>query len=201
MASFSPADVLYVTTEYRTMGELCDGTAWSVADVEALVAAGRLPAATYVLPSGERRYPPDYFALVGSGDLTELPALFSARYLAAGGTVAEADEDWQGFLSGEFGVCLRAVTPEAMVAKNRAIARVEELVEAPAPADESWCGALCAAVDDLDALLRPFTDFDRERWGDTSRDRLVGRVRARWPEVFAACREGREPSLMADAIA
>jgi hypothetical protein len=204
MASFSPSDVLYVTTEYRTMGELCDGRPWSVAEVDARIAAGRLPAATYELPSGERRYPPDYFVLAegnAGGDLDGVAARFFARYLAAGGTMTEADEDWQGFLTGQFGVCLRAVTPESMVAKNRLVARVEELVGAPAPADDGWCGALCAAVGELDALLRPFTDFDRERWGDTSRDRLVGRVRARWPAVFAACREGRERSLRADAIA
>jgi hypothetical protein len=201
MASFSPADVLYVTTEYRTMDELCDGRPWSVADVEARIAAGRLPAATYVLPSGERRYPPDYFTLADDGGLDEPAARFFARYLAAGGTAAEADEDWQGYLSGEFGVCLWSVTPESMVAKNRAIARVEALVAAPAPADDGWCGALCAAVDELDALLRPFTDFDRERWGDVSRDRLVGRVRARWPAVFTTCGEGREPALQGDAIA
>ncbi len=152
MASFSPSDVLYVTTEYRTMGELCDGRPWSVAEVDARIAAGRLPAATYELPSGERRYPPDYFVLAegnAGGDLDGVAARFFARYLAAGGTMTEADEDWQGFLTGQFGVCLRAVTPESMVAKNR----------------------------------------------------LVGRVRARWPAVFAACREGRERSLRADAIA
>lgn len=205
MASFSPSDVLYVTTEYRTLGELCDGRPWSVAEVEALVDAGRLPAATYVLPSGERRYPPDYFVLAengdGGGDLAGLAARFFARHLTAGGTMTEADEDWQGFLSGQFGVCLHAVTPESMVAKTRLIARIEELVAAPAPADDGWCGALCAAVDELDALLRPFTDYDRDRWGDTSRDRLVGRVRARWPAVFATCGEGRGRSLKADAIA
>jgi len=196
MASFSPADVLYVTTEYRTMGELCDGTPWSVAEVDAMVAAGRLPAATYVLPSGERRFPPDYFVLAENGDLAGLAARFFARYLAAGGTMAEADADWQGFLSGEFGVCLYSVTPESMVAKARLVARVEALVEAPAPAEEAWCGALCTAVTELDALLRPFTDYDRERWGDTSRDRLVGRVRQRWPAVFATCGEVRVEELV-----
>ena len=74
------------------------------AQVGALVAAGRLPAATYVLPSGEERFPPDYFALIDAagacGD--DLAAQFRARYLAAGGTATEADEDWGGYLTGEF---------------------------------------------------------------------------------------------------
>jgi Family of unknown function (DUF6058) len=184
MASYSPSDLRYVTAEYRTLAELCDDRSLSAAQVRALIDAGRLPAATYVLPSGEHRYPPDYFVLVDAIGVDSLADGFRARYLAAGGSDDEADEDWQDYLSGQFGVCLRAVTPESMVAKNRGIARVEELVEASAPDDPSWRDALRTAVGELDTLLRPFTDFDRERWGDTSRDKHVTRVREKWPEVF-----------------
>ena len=184
MASFSPSDLTYITTEYRTMTELCDGRPHTPAQVQALVADGRLPDATYVLPSGERRYPPDYFALADEFGVDGLADGFRARYLAAGGTPDEADEDWQGYLSGQFGVCLRTVAPESMVEKNRLIARIERLRAAQAPADESWSGALRAAVGALDALLRPYTDYDRERWGDTARDRHVERVREQWPAVL-----------------
>ena len=52
------------------------------------------------------------------------------------------------------------------------------------PDDPGWCGALRTAVDELDSLLRPFTDYDRERWGDTSSDKYITRVRGRWPAVF-----------------
>jgi hypothetical protein len=186
MASYTPSDLAYIIREYSTMAELCDGHVWSVAEVEALIEAGWLPRATYVLPSGERRYPPDYFELVDELGLDSLADGFRDRHLAAGGSPAEADEDWAGYLSGQFGVCLHTVTPEAMVAKTRLLARVEELTGAPAPDDPGWRGALREAVDALDALLRPFTDYDRERWGDTSRDRAITRVRARWPEVFGA---------------
>jgi hypothetical protein len=137
-----------------------------------------------VLPSGERRYPPDYFALLDAFGIESLADGFRARYLAAGGTADEADEDWQGYLSGQFGVCLRAVTPESMVTKNRLIARIEELAGASAPDDPSWRDALRTAVGELDSLLRPFTDYDRERWEDTSRDRHITRVRTKWQEVF-----------------
>jgi hypothetical protein len=184
MASFSASDLTYIIAEYRTMAELCDGRPKGAAHVEALVETGRLPAATYVLPSGERRYPPDYFALVDTVGLDALAAGFRERYLAAGGTAAEADEDWQGYLSGQFGVCLRAVTPESMVTKNRLITRVEELAGASAPDDPAWRDALRTAVDRLDAILRPFTDHDRQRWGDTSRDMHVTRVRDKWAAVF-----------------
>jgi hypothetical protein len=180
--SFSPSDLVYVTTEYHTMAVLCDGRAHEPAHVETLVAEGRLPAATYVLPSGERRYPPDYFALVDEFGVDGLADGFHARYLAAGGTPDEAEEDWLGYLSGQFGVCLRVVAPESMVAKNRLITTIERL--RVAPGDAAWSGAMREAVDALDALLRPYTDFDRERWGETGRDRHVTRVREQWPSVF-----------------
>lgn len=184
MATYSAVDLSYILAEYCTLGELCDGRRMTAAQVEALVADGRLPAATYVLPSGERRYPPDYFALVDDLGLDALADGFRARYLAAGGSADDVDEDWAGYLSGEFGVCLRAVTPESMVAKVRLIARIEDLVGASAPDDRVWRDALRTAVDELDALLRPFTDFDRERWGDTSRDTHITRVRDKWPAVL-----------------
>lgn len=192
MSNFSPSDLVYITTEYRTMAELCDGR--DRPGVLALVVAGRLPAATYVLPSGEERFPPDYFALLdAAGTVDALPAHFLSRYLAAGGSPTEADEDWAGYLSGGFGVCLRSVTPEAMVAmvaKNRLIRRIEELTGAPAPDDQDWCGALRTAVDELDASSRPFTDYDRERLGDTSRDRHIARVREWGPSVLGHALRG-----------
>ncbi|TDV36050.1 DUF6058 family natural product biosynthesis protein [Actinophytocola oryzae] len=187
MASFTTSDLDYITTEYRTLAELCDGRALGAAQVSALVAEGRLPGATYVLPSGERRFPPDYFALVDAVGLESLAEGFRERFLAAGGAEADVDDYWQDYLGGGFGVCLRSVTPESMVAKSRLVARVAELTGASAPEDPVWRDALRTAVDELDALLRPFTDYDRERYGDTSRDKNVTRVRATWAEVFEEC--------------
>jgi hypothetical protein len=220
MASFTESDIRYVIAEYRTLDELLDGRARSdgnhqprddtsrgsarvrraetASRVRALIADGRLPQPTYVLPSGEARFPPDYFALVDeAGGVDALPARFRARYLAAAtaspAPAADADEDWAGYLSGQFGVCLRSVTPEAMAEKNRLIRLIERLVAAPAEADPAWRSELRTAVDALDALERPFTDFDREQWGDTSRGRHIDGVRARYPIVFGRGAEGREP--------
>ncbi|HEY0453891.1 DUF6058 family natural product biosynthesis protein [Actinophytocola sp.] len=194
---FTQSDIRYVIAEYRTLGELCDGRAQSVAEVRALISAGRLPQATYVLPSGEARFPPDYFALVDeAGGVDALPGRFRSRYLAAAAASpsAEADaaEDWAGYLSGQFGVCLRSVTPESMAEKNRLIRRIEALVAVPAEADPGWHSELRTAVDTLDALERPFTDFDRQRWGDTSRGRHIDRVRQQYPVAFEQAFEGRE---------
>jgi hypothetical protein len=195
MATFSVSDIRYITSEYRTLGELCDGRVESAGEVLALIDAGRLPAATYVLPSGEARFPPDYFQLVDdAGGVDTLPSHFRARYLTAASpsasALADADEDWSGYLSGGFGICLRKVTPEAMAEKNRLIRRIEELLDAPAPTDPVWCGALRTAVDALDELERPFTDYDLERWGDTSRNKHITRVREAWPAVFDLARRG-----------
>ncbi len=69
--------------------------------------------------------------------------------------------------------------------KTRLIARIDELIDRPAPEDRAWQADLRAAVVALDALERPFTDFDRERWGDTSRERHITRVMAEFSVVFA----------------
>lgn len=182
---FTESDIRYVIAEYSTLEELCRGRAETPADVRRLIDEGRLPRPTYVLPSGEARFPPDYFALLDdAGSAAALPAHFHARYVAAG-PATDVDEDWAGYLSGQFGVCLWRVTPEAMVEKNRLIRTIERLLESPAAADPGWQAELRGAVGALDALERPFTDYDRQRWGDTSRDRHITRVRAAYPAAFS----------------
>jgi hypothetical protein len=189
MATFTESDLRYLAAEYRTLDELCSGRAETPGQVRALIDGGRLPAPAYLPPDGVARYPPDYFALVDdAGSVDALPGRFRDRHLAASGSAAEADEDWSGYLSGQYGICLWEVTPEAMVRKTRLIARIEELVGRPAPEDRTWRADLRAAVVALDALERPFTDFDRERWGDTSRGRHITRVMAEFPAVFALSR-------------
>jgi Family of unknown function (DUF6058) len=101
---------------------------------------------------------------------------------------ADAEAGWAGYLSGEFGVCLRSVTPESMAAENHLVRRIEALVAAPAGTDPAWPSELRTTVDALDAPDRPFTDFDRQRWGETSRIRHIERVRARFPAAFGEAR-------------
>jgi len=196
MVELSHRDIRYVLAEYHSLADLCADRDQTPAEVKALIAAGRLPAATYLLPSGDQRFPPDYFALVDeAGGVASLPDRFRARYLSAAADMptaaVDAAEDWAGYLSGQFGVCLWSVTPESMVEKNRLIRLIEDLVDLPREHDERWRADLRAAVTALDELARPFTDFDRLRWGDTSRARHVDRVRARFPAAF----EGTGPVL------
>jgi hypothetical protein len=132
--------------------------------------------------------PPDYFALVDdAGGVDALSDHFRSRYAAASEDLPDdADETRQGYLSGEFGICLRSLTPEAMAEKTRLMNAIEALIAAPEETTELWRVTLREKVDQLDALERPFTDYDRRRWGDTSRDRCITRVRQRFPAVFDA---------------
>jgi len=81
------------------------------------------------------------------------------------------------YVSGIYGACLREVTPEAMVAKEQLIWRIDTLTANARLEDDSWVAQLREAVDALDSVERPFTDYDRQRWGGTSRDSHITAVR------------------------
>lgn len=184
-AGYTEADLAYVRAEYRTLDELCADRPQTPQEIRELVAAGRLPRSAYVLPDGTEMFPPDYFALVDSaGGVEQLRAHFDDRHRVAttmlGTPGVDPEEDWVGYLSGQYGVCLREVTPEAMVEKSALIALIESLVAVPRPDDDAWRTQLASAVDDLDEVERPFTDHDRQRWGGTSRDTHITAVRARF---------------------
>jgi hypothetical protein len=186
--TFSSSDLAYLSREYRTLEQLCSGRDETPGHVRELIAAGLLPEATYVLPDGVELYPPDYFALVDdAGGVDVLSEHFRSRYAAASKDLPDdVNETWQGYLSGQFGICLWSVTPEAMAEKTRLMNAIEALIAAPEDASELWRTTLREKVERLDALERPFTDYDRRRWGDTSRDRCITRVRQSFPAVFDA---------------
>jgi len=122
---------------------------------------GMLPRATYMLPDGTPMAPADHPALLDD----------------AGGNPADAEEEAEAWLSGEYGAWLHSTSPEAMVAKGTLMTRRCLL---SAPADARWRAAVREAVDSLDALERPFAAWDRERFGGpSSRDRLITATRER----------------------
>jgi hypothetical protein len=132
--------------------------------------------------------PADHAQLLedAGGDPDAVVAQFHERFVAAGGNPADADEEYEAWLSGEYGACLHTTSPEAIVAKAGLVNAVGALLGRPAPADRRWCAALRGAVDALDALERPFAAYDRERFGGpSSRDRLIAAARERFPEVWA----------------
>ena len=171
-------DIAYAEASFEPMG---DG-------IRALVQRGLLPRATYVLPDGTPMVPADHARLLddAGGNPEAIAAHFRERYLAAGGDPALAHEEYEAWLSGEYGACLNSTSPEAIVGKSALMDAITALLAHPAPEDKDWRGALRGAVDALDALERPFAGYDRERFGGpVSRDRLVTGTRERFPDVWA----------------
>jgi hypothetical protein len=170
-------DIAYVEASFAPMDE----------GVRPLVERGLLPLATYVLPDGTPMVPVDHAQLLddAGGRPEAVAALFRERYLAVGGRPADAEAEYEAWLSGEYGACLYSTSPEAIVAKGALMEAITALLASPAPADASWSAALRGAVDALDVLERPFAAYDRERFGGpSSRDRLITGTRERFPEVW-----------------
>lgn len=185
----SSADVAYVTAHFHPLEGLCEGRADDPSTVLRLIKEGALPGPAYVLPDGTPMFAEDYFALADeAGGVEYLPGKFRARFIRAAQR-AEIDDDVEeelvAYLSGDYAVCLRRVTPEAIVEKARLMRRVEVLLASPAPGDTAWRASLREQVDALDRLERPFAEYDRVRWGPSSRDRLITGPKELYPGVFA----------------
>jgi hypothetical protein len=138
----TPEDVAYITENFVPLED---------DDVRAEIAAGRLPKPAYVLDDGTEMVAPDHLALAErAGGIDGLRDWFEAR----------APGEWEAYLSGEYAVCLRSVSPETIRRKAELIAQID------------------AAAAELDALLRPFAPYDRIRFGGpVSRDRYVTPLR------------------------
>lgn len=186
---FSDADFAYIGANYLTLEELCAGRAEMPRQVQALIEQGLLPRPSYVLDDGTGMFPADYFALVDeAGGPSALRAHFVARYRAASAKNEELERDWEAYLAGIYGVCLREVTPEAIVRKSVLVTSLCELLVLASPQSREWREALRAQVDELDALEREFTpDYDRSgvHGRPPTRDLLIRAARERFPEVFA----------------
>ena len=188
--SFSAADLAYVRDNYFTLEELCVDRVESPEQVRAHVARRSLPAPSYVLDDGTEMFPADYFALMDqAGGVDELRSHFESRHRAAGGPPDELEQDWQGYLQGLFAVCLRLVSPETIVRKERLVVLLGRLLAQPEPASERWRARVRLAVWELDALEREFApDYDRGGRFEQppTRDRLIVAARERFPELFDA---------------
>jgi hypothetical protein len=189
------ADVAYVRAGFVALDQLCAEHGRDEQATRASIAQGQLPAASYVLADGTEMVPSDYFALADeAGGVDRLHDAFVDRYSAAADVempqLATADEEWDAYLSGLYGVCLKHVTPETIVRKSALVAELELLLAAPQPESAEWEADLRRRVDELDALERPFAPaYDRQRFGGpSSRDRLITAPRKSYPAVFAKAR-------------
>lgn len=184
----SDADEAYVRACFSSLDELSLAQGRKAGDVRRLIADELLPRPSYVLPDGTEMVPPSFLdELEEVDDPGQLPRRFCDQYLEAAQRegirvdAAELEAEWQNHLTGLYGVCLRTPTPRNIVRKAVLATRIERLLDAPAPADDGWRGALRAATDELDALECGFSpDYDRRQRFDrpVSRERLVERPRA-----------------------
>jgi hypothetical protein len=189
----SSADLAYLTANYVTLEELCAERAETPEEVAALIESRRLPQPSYVLEDGTGMFPVDYFRLVDeAGGIEALEGHFAARHRAAtfarAAAARELERDWQWYLDGIWGICLRDVTPEEIVRKNALVSSLSELLMLPRPGSAEWRESLRTQVDELDTIEREFApDWDRgpaqER--PPTRDLLIGAARRRYPELFA----------------
>jgi Family of unknown function (DUF6058) len=186
--TFSAADVAYIQRNYLTLEALCEGRDQTPDEVRALIGRRLLPNPSYVLDDGTEMFPADYFCLPdeagGPGHLREH---FAERFRAAGGRRNDLEGDWQGYMSGTYGICLNEVVPETMVRKTALVDSLTELLAEPQPDDEHWRAKLYRQVEELDVLEREFSpDYDRsERFDQVpSRDRLISVARERYPDLF-----------------
>jgi len=178
-----PGDIAYVQTHYITLDALARGLG------EVDWPGSRMPRATYRLVDGSHWYARDWWRLHDeAGGIDELPATFARRLRAASEALdhpCDPAEEWEAYLAGFYGACLHEVTPEAIVRKERLVARLDRALADPRPDDPSWLATLRGEVDALDALSRPFAVCDRVRFGrPTSRDRLIDGARRRFPRAF-----------------
>jgi hypothetical protein len=186
--AYTDADLAYIGANYATLEELCAGRRESPADVRRLIEQRRLPRPSYVLDDGTEMYPYDYFRLFDdAGGVESLREHFDERLRAAGDD--DVDEQWEGYLSGIYAVCLRDVTPETIARKTKLVTSLCELLVLAKPRDPDWRERLRREVDELDELEREFApDYDRneERFGcKPTRDLLIAAARERYPDVFA----------------
>ena len=181
------ADLDYVCSSYVPLEALARRERVQPDRLAAWIEGTRLPRPAYLLPDGTPVFPPDLLDLVrAAGDVEALPHHFARRTELAARMLGIAPDtreaDWEDYLSGEYGICLRQVTPETLVLKETLVQRIERALAAPHPDELRWRRSLAFEIDGLDALVRPFARVDRERFGrPTSRERLVEAPRRRWP--------------------
>jgi hypothetical protein len=184
-------DVEYIRENFVALQVLCAARGMDLDESRMLVERRRLPRASYTLDDGTEMVPPDYFALYDAAGPDHVENVFRDRLVTAALKLGlrlsdvEVADEWDGYLSGEYGICLRDVTPESICAKGFHVDAIERLLAEPRPADGDWRVELARNVDALDRLERQFAEFDRVRWGPVSRDRLITGVRERFPEAFA----------------
>lgn len=193
-ASFTADDLRLIERDYTTLDGLCAGRDLTPEQVETMIVNGELPQPAYVLPDGRRMFPCDYFQLHDQTIAAEsLETAFRRRFSAAAQRAKleftdewNPDTEWIDYFDGTYWVCLYDATPEMIIEKERQIRTITQAMDHPEPDSEQWRHRLRSAVQVLDGIERPFTDFDRARWDYTSRERYISTPMRQYPSVFGS---------------
>ncbi|MEY2603818.1 MAG: hypothetical protein QOH31_1602 [Verrucomicrobiota bacterium] len=198
IATHSPLPVLanedrtYIQDNFYTLEELCLGRTGTPAEYRSEIREGLLPRPAYVV-DGIEMYPADFFLFPDSvGSLgARMKEEFSARYVRAAKVYGDSPSEdriaseYTSYLSGEYAVCLRFLSPETIFLKEFAIAKIQELLATPNPSDADWSAALRNWVTRLDGIEREFAPCDTARFGSLpSRVRYIKNVREKFPSCF-----------------
>ena len=192
LPELTPEDEGYIRREFFPLEDLCLGRQSHASEYRNKIRSRELPLPTYVIDSVEY-YPSDYFLFPDSVESgSNMKEAFLARYRRIAAAYNESpstnivNQEYEGYLSGEYGVCLKTVTPETIFLKGFVIARIDELFENPKPLDETWRSKLRGLVNRLDGLERQFASCDTGRFGSLpSRVRYIDRATKEYPEAFA----------------
>jgi hypothetical protein len=195
-------DLDYVCGGYLPLAEIARREQVEPEQLAGWVDAGHLPRPAYLLPDGTPVFPPDLLDLVAPR-----AASMRCRTTSLDGPTLRPDarlhantreSDWEDYLSGEYGICLRQVTPETMVLKELLVERIGRALDGATAGRPRWRRTLVLDIEGLDALVRPFARVDRVRFGrQTSRERLVETPRRRWAWLRERHDELAEPTLSA----
>jgi predicted DNA-binding transcriptional regulator AlpA len=213
LTELSAEDDLYIRSHFVNLTEIARLCGFSVEEVRKRQSQGEFPRPTYTTSDGVEWYPRGYAVPVRRADATgtSLRALFfqDFRRLSAqkpeetpgeDGSVSDSHidqqilEEWKGYLSGEYGACLKVPWIPCILQKGGLMARIDALLAQPKPESWEWAIELRQAVNALDRLEQPFAHLDRIRFGGpVSRDRYIAAVRARFPQVFSGRQGPSEP--------
>ena len=185
-------DRTYIQDNFYTLEELCLCRTRTPTDYRSQIRAGLLPRPAYVV-DGTEMYPADFFLFPDSlGSLgAQMKEEFSARYVRAAKVYGDSPSEdrivneYASYLSGEYAVCLRFLSPETIFLKEFAMAKIQELLATPDPSDADWSAALRNWVTRLDGMEREFARCDTARFGSLpSRVRYIKNVREKFPSCF-----------------
>jgi hypothetical protein len=207
LPELSAEDDRYIRTHFVTRTELARLCGLSDGEVRERQSQDEFPQPTYTTSDGVEWYPRGYAVAVrrAADSGITLRTLFFEDFRrlcspsddeGSGPDRGSSDqtpldprilEEWEGYLSGEYGACLKVPWVPCILQKAGLMARIDALLTVPNPESWAWANELRHAVNALDRLEQPFARWDRIRFGGpVSRDRYISAVRTRYPHVFGS---------------